>query len=128
MPEPDVRPQFLCPAEALVEAGDAVCFDVLDADGRVQAFALRFGGRVVAYLNRCAHVPAPMDWRPGRFLDHEQRHIICSMHGALYEPADGLCVSGPCPGARLTPLDVREADGLVHWYPDPRHQPLPSAD
>ena len=33
-----------------------------------RAFALRFDGRVVAYLNRCAHVPTEMDWQPGQFL------------------------------------------------------------
>lgn len=98
------------------------------------AFALRFDGRVVAYLNRCAHVPVEMDWQPGQFLDQDQRWIICSIHGAVYEPADGRCVAGPCRGRSLTPLRVAEQDGQVLWWPQaplleparPESRPVPA--
>ena len=58
----------------------------------VRAFVLRHDGRAVAYLNRCAHVPAEMDWLPGEFLDSERSFIICSIHGATYLPRDGRCL------------------------------------
>jgi len=107
----------LCASDALAEAGTAVVFDVLLWRRPAHAFALRFGGRVVAYLNRCAHVPIEMDWRPGEFLDEERRFIVCTMHGAVYEPANGRCIAGPCAGLRLMALDVVERDGQVYWYP-----------
>ena len=117
-------PQPLCRAEDLKEGGLAWTWDVI-ADGEpVRAFALRFEGQVVAYLNRCAHVPAEMDWQPGRFLDADRRWIVCAMHGAMYEPADGLCVAGPCAGARLQALQVREQGGQVYWYPSPQIVPV----
>ena len=107
----------LCASAELEESGKAHVFDVLLWRRPAHAFALRFEGRVVAYMNRCAHVPTEMDWRPGEFLDDERRYILCSMHGAVYEPATGRCVGGPCPGARLMPVPVVESGGQVYWTP-----------
>lgn len=107
----------LCAADALVERGRGHVFDVRLWGQPARAFALRFDGRVVAYVNRCAHVPAELDWQPGEFLDLDRRWIVCSIHGAVYEPSNGLCVAGPCVHKRLIPLQVGEADALVYWYP-----------
>ncbi len=107
----------LCASTALEDAGRAVLFDVLLWRRPARAFALRFEGRVVAYINRCAHVPTEMDWRPGEFLDDEKRFIVCAMHGAVYEPTNGRCIAGPCAGARLMAVDVVEQAGQVYWYP-----------
>jgi nitrite reductase/ring-hydroxylating ferredoxin subunit len=118
------EPQALCASADLEERGKAVVFDVLLWRQPARAFALRFDGRVVAYMNRCAHVPTELDWQPGEFLDLDKRWIICSIHGATYEPADGHCIAGPCRGERLMPLDVMERDGQVYWYPSPDIQPV----
>jgi len=120
----NLTPQALCEADALKERGDAVTFDVLEFGRKAQAFALRFDGVAVAYVNRCAHVPAEMDWQPGQFWDLEKRFIICSVHGALYDPPNGVCVAGPCRGARLHAIQLKEEGGHVHWYPSDRIQPL----
>lgn len=116
--------EWLCAAQALAERGQAWVFDVMHAQQPARAFVLRFDGQVVGYLNRCVHVPSEMDWQPGRFLDSDQRFIVCATHGALYEPADGRCVGGPCGRGRLTPLRVEECDGQVYWYPSPDMQPV----
>lgn len=123
---PDLRgrkPVHLCASEALKERAEAVVFDVLEFGRSAQAFALRHEGRAVAYVNRCAHVPAEMDWQPGQFWDLERRFIICSVHGALYDPPTGRCVAGPCVGARLHAIELKEEGGQVHWYPSERVQP-----
>ena len=127
MPEAAGDGRYLCRSSDLEEAGRAVLFDVVQYRQPLRAFALRFGGRVVAYLNRCAHVPTEMDWTPGEFLDADRRHILCTIHGAAYEPADGRCVGGPCGRGRLTPVDVREVDGQVYWYPSRDIVPAPPA-
>jgi len=116
--------EHLCASADLEESGKAVVFDVLLWRHPARAFAMRFDGRVVVYLNRCAHVPAEMDWQPGEFLDAERRYIICSIHGATYEPADGRCIAGPCRGERLMKLDVIERAGQVYWYPSPDIRPV----
>jgi len=118
------EPQALCASEDLVERGQALVFDVLQYGEPVRAFALRFEGQVVAYLNRCLHVPTEMDWKPGEFLDSDKRFILCSTHGAAYEPIGGRCVAGPCGRGRLTAVEVKESDGQVYWYPSRDIRPL----
>jgi nitrite reductase/ring-hydroxylating ferredoxin subunit len=129
MPEagelPAPRAVALCASADLAESGRAIVYDVLLWGRPARAFALRFEGRVVSYLNRCAHVPTEMDWQPGEFLDAERRYILCSIHGAAYEPTNGRCVAGPCGRDRLLPIDVVERDGQVYWYPSADIRPVP---
>jgi nitrite reductase/ring-hydroxylating ferredoxin subunit len=112
-----LAPQVLCASADLEEKGRAILFEVLVYRQPARAFALRYDGRVVAYLNRCAHVPAEMDWQPGEFLDSDREFIICSTHGAVYEPLTGRCAGGPCGRGRLTVIDTEERGGQVYWYP-----------
>jgi nitrite reductase/ring-hydroxylating ferredoxin subunit len=107
----------LCASAELAEKGRAHVFDVLHYGQPARAFALRYEGRVVAYLNRCLHVPAEMDWQPGEFLDSSKEYILCATHGAAYEPQSGRCAGGPCGRGRLTSIDTAERDGEVYWYP-----------
>ena len=118
------EPQALCAGAELAERGRAVGFDVMLWRQPARAFALRFDGRVVAYINRCAHVPTELDWQAGEFLDAEKRHIVCSIHGATYQASSGRCVGGPCGRGRLMAIDVDERDGQVYWYPSRDIAPL----
>jgi nitrite reductase/ring-hydroxylating ferredoxin subunit len=65
-----------------------------------------------------------MDWQPGEFLDMDKRWILCSIHGATYEPRDGRCVAGPCGRGKLRTVPVMEEGGQVYWYPSRDLQPL----
>ena len=117
MPEFEAVAQPLCASADLVERGQAFVFDVLLWGRPARAFVLRFDGRLVGYINRCGHVPVEMDWQPGEFLDQDKRWIVCAIHGASYEPADGRCVAGPCRSGKLMALTVAEFDGQACWYP-----------
>jgi len=117
----------LCPSAALDDGGNAWVWDVLQYGQPARAFVLRYDGQARAYLNRCLHVPVELDWQPGEFLDADRRFIICSVHGATYEPEDGRCVGGPCGRGRLTPVAVAEVAGQVYWYPSRDIRPLPPA-
>jgi nitrite reductase/ring-hydroxylating ferredoxin subunit len=67
-----------------------------------------------AYLNRCKHLPVPLDGGTRDFFDSTRRYLICGTHGALYERATGFCVSGPCRGKVLTPIDLSiDPDGAI---------------
>lgn len=123
MPDTPAARVRLCPSVQLQDKGRAVVFDVLHFKEPATAFALRFEGRVVAYLNRCAHVPTEMDWQSGEFLDAGREFILCSIHGAAYEPRSGRCAGGPCGRGRLTPIQVDEVSGAVYWYPSTDTQP-----
>jgi nitrite reductase/ring-hydroxylating ferredoxin subunit len=118
---------LLCASGALVEKGLAHGFDVLHFRAPARGFALRFEGRVVAYLNRCLHVPVEMDWNPGDFLDSDKTFILCATHGAAYEPLSGRCAGGPCGRGRLTAIETIERDGQVYWYPSRDTKPTPAA-
>lgn len=122
---PPCVPQPLCDSAALEEKGNAVLFDVIHFHEPARAFAMRFDGRVVAYLNRCVHVPTELDWQPGEFLDSAREFILCSIHGASYEPRSGRCVGGPCGNGRLTVIEVEERDGRVTWLPTRFTRPAP---
>jgi nitrite reductase/ring-hydroxylating ferredoxin subunit len=79
-----------------------------------------------AYLNRCAHVPAEMDWQPGEFLDSDRRWIVCSIHGASYDRPTAAAWAAPAAAAGSSAMAVGEADGQVYWYPSRDIQPVAS--
>jgi nitrite reductase/ring-hydroxylating ferredoxin subunit len=124
MPELNLSPQLLCESAALREREGSVLFEVEEFGRRVSAFAVRFEGRAVAFVNRCAHVPTELDWQPGEFWDWDKRYIMCAVHGAHYEPHTGHCVLGPCTGKRLQPIALKEEGGGVYWYPSENIQPV----
>jgi naringenin degradation protein FdeD len=80
---------------------------------RVDAFLVNDQGSFYAYVNRCRHMPTPLDFVRDQFLSEDRRHLMCYTHGALYEPATGLCIAGPCKGESLYPLPVRVDRGNV---------------
>ena len=79
----------------------------------VEGFVVNYLGSFYAYLNRCCHLPMPMDWFENQFLSEDGRFIICATHGATYDPASGECVAGPCPGEYLERLPLQVVDGTV---------------
>ena len=67
---------------------------------------VKFKQQFFAYLNECKHLPVELDWEEGKFFDSDNQYIICSTHGALYDPKTGHCISGPCKSKYLLKLDV----------------------
>jgi len=107
--------RLICASGVLRDAGTGVRFDVELAGESVPAFAVRHAGRVVGYLNRCAHVALELDWREGEFFDADGRDLICSVHGAVYAASSGQCLGGPCDGKPLVRLRMEERDGDVYY-------------
>lgn len=106
--------RLICAASDLAEAGRGVRF-TLEQDGEpVSAFAVRFRGEVRGYQNRCGHIPVELDWNEGEFFDPSQLYLICSTHGALYDPHNGHCRGGRCGGRGLTPVSLEERDGGIY--------------
>lgn len=67
--------------------------------------AVRKDGQVYVYQNQCPHLSIPLEYMPDQFLCSENYFIQCSTHGALFEIDSGNCVSGPCVGDKLTPIE-----------------------
>lgn len=110
-----VHERLICASAALAEAGRGVRFEV-DYFGRPEpAFVVRYKGGVHAYLNRCGHVPMELDWTEGEFFDQDKRDLLCSTHGASYDPQSGACLAGPCQRRALVKLAVIERDGHIYF-------------
>ncbi len=93
--------------------GQSVRFTCVVEGVSRDAFAVRFGGKLLAYLNTCRHQLKLLDFGDGHFFDDTYDALVCVHHGARYAPASGVCVAGPCIGSRLTPLALEERDGAL---------------
>jgi len=100
---------------ALTELDDpgTRAFTIGRGDWPVRGLVVRRGGEVHAYLNRCPHAGHPLNLRPHQFLTPDGSLLLCSSHGALFEIVTGLCVAGPCDGARLRRIPVVVERGYV---------------
>ena len=107
--------RLICPSAALADSGRGVRFEVEYFGEPAPAFAVRYAGRVHAYLNRCAHVAMELDWQEGVFFDSSGSDLLCSTHGAAYDPRSGRCLGGPCNRTPLVKLRVAERDGMVYF-------------
>lgn len=98
-------PQRLCRLVD-IEEGEGKSLQLRDEMGARELVVLRVGGSVYGYLNSCPHLGVPLEMVADRFMNAAGTHVICRTHGALFEPATGYCISGPCAGQSLTPISV----------------------
>ena len=113
-----LAPRLICASDALADGERGVRFEVGRDTLPRPAFAVRFRGRVYAYVNECRHQATELDWDHGEFFDATRLYLICASHGAAYEPESGRCVLGPCRGARLQSVAVIERDGNIFCNED----------
>jgi nitrite reductase/ring-hydroxylating ferredoxin subunit len=111
--------RLICPSAALADGGLGVRFRLREGDRDEKGFVIRFAGIAHGYVNVCPHAGTELDWQPGDFFETAGLYLACATHGALFEPSTGLCVAGPCRGASLQPLPIRERGGQVYLDDDP---------
>ena len=97
--------------EIELSEGAAACRVVSDGQREIPVLIVRVGGKLQAYLNNCPHAGVRLDWANGTVVQEGSSYLRCSMHGALFEPVHGKCVSGPCKGAALVPIDADAVPG-----------------
>jgi nitrite reductase/ring-hydroxylating ferredoxin subunit len=101
----------LCPLDDIPDGG-AIAVDALLAGSEESLILLRQGGQVRGYLNICPHTGRRLDYAPGKFLLKNDT-LICAVHGATFNRADGLCIAGPCRGEHLCEVALRvEGDSV----------------
>jgi nitrite reductase/ring-hydroxylating ferredoxin subunit len=66
-------------------------------------------GTVRAFENHCPHAGGPLNMFPDRFFAKDER-LICTRHGAKFNPTSGECFHGPCAGQSLHSLPVEVDD------------------
>ncbi|SHL76770.1 Rieske 2Fe-2S domain-containing protein [Rhodanobacter sp. OK091] len=112
--------QALCRLDEIPDGG-ATAVDAMLADGGADPelsslILLRRGEQVRGYLNICPHTGRRLDYAPGKFLLKNDT-LICAVHGATFNQADGLCIAGPCRGEHLREIAVQMQDGAIHLAP-----------
>jgi nitrite reductase/ring-hydroxylating ferredoxin subunit len=97
-----------------IPPGSSAKFKLALGGKTVEGFVIEHAGAYHAYVNRCPHVGTPLDLWPNEFFGEDGTTLVCSTHGAVFEPGTGRCIAGPCAGDALTGLDVaREGDTIV---------------
>jgi nitrite reductase/ring-hydroxylating ferredoxin subunit len=89
--------------------------DFRTADGHsLSIFIQRSEGEFEVYQNRCPHAGTPLNLLNERFMDLDNKYLLCRTHGAKFDFASGKCVSGPCKGKYLRKVAFHiEADNIV---------------
>ncbi|MHB8253323.1 MAG: Rieske (2Fe-2S) protein [Acidiferrobacter sp.] len=100
----------ICRSEALQDKSFGVRFRLQDDS---EGFVVRYLGMARAFRNRCPHRGLELDWEVGHFFNENGAALICSVHGARYDPASGNCLGGPCRGTALTSIACQERAGFV---------------
>jgi nitrite reductase/ring-hydroxylating ferredoxin subunit len=96
-----------------LESGKVKKFWLICHKYRIDGFLVNDHGQFHAYVNRCRHMPTPLDFIRDQFVSEDGRYLMCYTHGALYEFATGTCISGPCKGEALYRLPVRLEAGEI---------------
>jgi len=106
----------VCAVDALVPGEAQTTALAPDPRGRPrEALIVRdHAGTARAYLNRCRHLPIPMDCGSRDFYDDTKTRLICVTHGATYRLDDGVCDWGPCKGDALEALPLVEREGVLY--------------
>jgi nitrite reductase/ring-hydroxylating ferredoxin subunit len=106
-------PKPICPSLQVPELGKYP-FAIRYRGGKRDAILVRFKGVVYGYLNRCVHMPKPLDCEQSHIFDESGQYLQCSMHSICYDPVSGESLSEICAGKKLTALQVREEGEWVY--------------
>jgi len=88
-----------------------------DGQHAVDGMLVNYQGSLYAYRNRCPHIGISLDWVDNQFFTIDGRYLMCANHGAVFEPATGECIWGPCVGAALqsVPIEIEDGKIFVHY-------------
>jgi len=103
--------KYLCKVSEL-ENNQSKGFEV---DENTSIFLVKKSDQIVSYKNHCPHLGVNLEWQKDQFLDSTDTMIQCAMHGALFSIDSGLCVSGPCRGKSLEPVEITIKDESIYF-------------
>lgn len=98
----------------LIVDGGARNYVLQIGDKRFHGFVVRKGEAVFGYVDRCPHAGLPLAQQLDHYLTPDGGLIACSWHGAVFTVEAGVCVGGPCVGAKLAPWPVESREGRIY--------------
>lgn len=102
-----------------IAVGDAKAFDLakVDKNGESRPFRIVIIRETPfiyrGYVNVCPHEGVWLNIGTGVFFNSTGQFLKCGKHGAIFRIDTGVCVGGPCEGARLEPVSVMAMSGDV---------------
>ena len=58
----------------------------------------------------------PLNCQEDAIFDRERQRLRCSMHGFVFEPETGVCLSPVCEGQKLQQIKLIEQDGMFSLH------------
>lgn len=114
---PDVITMQILAAEALDDHAfltvDVLLNSTSSRSRQANVVVFRYQGQVYAYVNHCMHMHKPLNCQEDAIFDADRRWLRCSMHGFIFEPETGVCISPVCEGQALQAIKVAEQDGMI---------------
>ncbi|MCC8955553.1 Rieske 2Fe-2S domain-containing protein [Bradyrhizobium sp. Pear77] len=89
---------------------------VIDDEGNHRPWSIvvvRWGKKMLGYVNECPHNSVNLDWERNEFLDPYGVRLTCGKHGSTFELGTRRCVEGPCKGGALTPIALTVLGGDI---------------
>jgi len=97
-----------------IEHGTSKKFTLRRGQRELEGMLVNFEGNLFAYINRCPHTGITLDWVNNQFFSSDKRYVMCATHGAVFEPATGECIWGPCVGLSLQSVPIEIDGGQVY--------------
>ena len=105
------------PAAALDDQGflsvDVLMHNASPREKAANILVFRYQGQVYAYINHCMHMQRPLNCQQDAIFDAKRRWLRCSMHGFIFEPETGVCISPVCEGQKLQAIRIVEQDSML---------------
>jgi nitrite reductase/ring-hydroxylating ferredoxin subunit len=96
-----------------VPADSTLLCTVREGFDEKEVLLVRLNGEVAAWRNFCPHwTDVRLD--KGSGAEVRDGELVCTRHGAMFEPDSGHCTYGPCEGSYLEEVDVEVHDGGVY--------------
>ncbi|MCA9515358.1 MAG: Rieske 2Fe-2S domain-containing protein [Myxococcales bacterium] len=121
-PEEDAEAAAAAPSAPVVvevPVGDLASFEArlfpFHRDGwEHTGIAVNVEGRFHVYVNRCPHVPYPLDFGDGDVMDTDRSAFFCQNHGARFDLSTGVCFAGPPRGRALERLPFAQVGETLY--------------
>jgi nitrite reductase/ring-hydroxylating ferredoxin subunit len=118
-PRKGVAARYIVAKAETLKPGESLKFLLPVRGTDEECFLINFDGTFHAYVNRCRHVPMPLDWVDNQFFAEEGHYLMCQTHNAYYEPGSGECIAGPfetC-GKLLYRVPLEVTGGVIYATP-----------
>ena len=91
-------------------------FDYPKNKDNLKIIVICYKKSIRAWVNICPHDGRPLVNDVGFLWEKKKKQLQCLNHFALFDPLSGECKFGPCLGANLAGLNVKEIKDKILVY------------